>query len=274
MRNLSLNSLVGFALQHDWDSDDRWKAIAELQARGSPETLAVARRLAKSRNYRKRALGLDIASQLRRRDTSAPLGSVEYALEATQEMLLAGLRDASVDVLGAAISGLGHRPHPWALPTLVQLAGHSNENIRFSVAVALGHYHEPEAIDALILLAKDQANDVRDWATFGLGSMQDADSPKVRESLWSNIHDPDDGVRGEALVGLAARKDERVIPILLERLTIDCQVFELDAAELMASPQLLDSLCRIKDTAINDGCDLDGYWYKCLLRAIDACSPK
>lgn len=46
----SLKSLVSTALQ-EWESDESWKAIFELQIRGAPEALALARRLAKSRNW-------------------------------------------------------------------------------------------------------------------------------------------------------------------------------------------------------------------------------
>lgn len=269
---LSLRSLVGMALQ-DWGSDQSWKAISEHQMCGSPEALALAHRLAKSRNSRKRALGLYIASQLRRRQRGAPFGSIEYALEDTQEMLLAGLHDTSREVLYAAISGFGHRPHPLALPELIKFASHPDQQIRFEVAVALGRYSEPDSIDALLRLAKDDSDAVRDWATFGIGSMQEADDPKVRDLLWANLQDNDENVSGEALVGLAVRKDERIIPVLLELLDTNCRVYELSASESISSPLLLDRLITIKNS-VNGENGIDSYWYRCLLDAIDACSKK
>jgi HEAT repeat protein len=270
--DLSLRSLVGIALQ-DWGSDQSWEAISELQMRGSPEALALAHRLARSRNCRKRALGLYIASQLRQRQKGVPLGSIEYALEDTQEMLLAGLHDICTEVLSAAISGFSHRPHPLALPELIKFASHADQNIRFDVAVALGSYSGAESIDALIRLAKDDSDAVRDWATFGIGSMQEADDPKIRDLLWANLQDKNDSVRGEALVGLAARKDERIIPVLLELLDTNCRVFELNASEYIASPLLSDRLNTIHSSVTNET-NIDSYWYRCLLDAIDACSQK
>lgn len=80
----SLKSLVGMALQH-WKSDGSWQVIAELQMRGSPDALTIAQRLARSRNPRKRALGLYMASQLRRREKGVRFGSIEYALDVTQK---------------------------------------------------------------------------------------------------------------------------------------------------------------------------------------------
>ena len=270
LSGLGLKSLVGMALQN-WGSDESWEAISELQMCGSPDTLILASRLAKCRNHRKRALGLYIASQLRRRQKHGRFGSIEYALGETQELLLSGLHDISSEVCRAAISGFGHRPHPLALPELIKFASHPDKEIRFGVAVALGNYSEADSIDALVRLAKDDSDAVRDWATFGIGSMLEVDNPKVRDLLWANLQDNDEDVRGEALVGLAVRKDERVIPVLLGLLDTNCRVFELTASEAVASPILLERLNTIKDSVTNEN-GSDSYWYGCLLDAIDACS--
>lgn len=272
MRKLGLKSLVGVALQY-WGSEDSWDAISELQMRGSPAALALARGLAKCRNPRKRALGLYMASQLRQRAKGVPGGSIEYAQEATQAMLLAGLHDDDRGVLHAAVSGLGHRPHRLALPELIKLAAHPDQEIRLAVAIALGSYPEAESTEALLALATDESDAVRDWATFGIGSLQEVDNPWVRDLLWANLQDRDEDVRGEALVGLARRKDERIIPGLLERLDSRCRVYELHAAELLASPLLLKRLNEIKD-AVADADDVDSYWHGCLLDAIAACADR
>jgi HEAT repeat protein len=271
LNDLSLKSLVSTSLQN-WGSDESWGAISELQMRGSPDALSVAKRLAKSPNYRKRAIGLYMASQLRQRRKGIRFGSIEYALDSTQEVLLAGLHDLHSEVLSAAISGFGHRPHPFALPALIKFASHPDKKIRFHVAVALGSYSEADSIDALLRPATDDSDAVRDWATFGIGSMHEEDSPKVRDRLWANLQDNDEDVRGEALVGLAVRKDERIIPLLLKLLNMDCSVFELTAAEAVASPQLLDRLSTIKDSVADDS--RGAYWYGRLLDAVDACSTK
>lgn len=186
-------------------------------------------------------------------------------------MLVAGLHDKCGEVLCAAISGFGHRPHPLALPELIKFASHPDEDIRLNVAVALGRYSEADSIDALLRLAKDQSTTVRDWATFGVGSMHEVDNPKVRDVLWNSLQDDDEDVRGEALVGLALRKDDRVIPVLLERLGTNSRVSELTASEAVASPLLLNRLNAIKETVAGDN-GIDAYWYGCLLDAIDACS--
>ncbi|MES2949571.1 MAG: HEAT repeat domain-containing protein [Pseudomonadota bacterium] len=264
-----MQKLVRTALRF-WESDKAWNAITTLQMRGSPETLALACTLARSQSCRKRSLGLYIASQLRKRFVEHGSGSVEYALNETQALLLAGLHDEHDEVVRAAISGFGHRPHPEALPELVRLSNHQRASIRWGVSIALGRYSEPMAIDALMRLARDADNAVRDWATFGLGTLQDADSPEILEVLWSNLEDKDSDVRSEALVGLAKRDDPRTVDYLRNHLNDDCQVYELEAAEKMASPSLLEPLLKLAAMAANS--KVDSYWLGCLNTAIAACS--
>ncbi len=239
--------------------------------RGSPETLALAQRLSRSHSWRRRALGLHVAAQLRQRRQGAESGSVEYALEATQRLLLAGLHDAHDEVVGAAVSGLGHRPHPEALAELVRLASHPSSDMRWHVAVALALYPEPPAIDALLRLARDGDDDVRDWATFGLGSMQGADTPEIRELLWTNLSDADPDVRGEAVIGLAARNDPRAVDYLLTHLDDKCRMLDLNAAAKFASPRLLPALQALLTGTAGDG-EVDPQWLDALREAVETCA--
>lgn len=263
----SLQGLGRIALRH-WDSDRGWRAIAELQTRGSPQALDLARRLAASPAWRRRCLGLYIASQLRR---GKGVSGVEYARQETQQLFLAALEDPQAQVLCAAVSGLGHRPHPEALPRLVELTTHRDARLRWQVAVTLGAYKEASATEALVQLMKDPDDDVRDWATFGLGSLHDADSPAARAALWEGLEDSDADVRGEALVGLAERRDPRLIDYLLKHLDSNCLVYDLEAAEKLADPRLLAPLQAIEGSVQAAG--RKGYWFTCLQAAIGACQP-
>lgn len=238
--------------------------MAELQLRGSPQTLAMAEALARSGNWRRRALGLHIASQLRRR---LKRSSAEYALMETQQLLLAGLHDKREEVVRAAVSGLAHRPHPAAIGPLAALSRHQDHRMRWNVALSICRYQEPQAIEVLLRLMKDEDDLVRDWATFGLGTQMASDGPEIRAALWKNLVDGDEVVRGEALVGLAARKDPGVVDHLLTLLNADSRVYELHAAEMTADPRLLETL-EAMDRALPEG---DGYWRDCLRAAIEAC---
>ena len=70
------------------------------------------------------------------------------------------------------------------------------------------------AIEALIPLTADSDADVRDWATFAIGTQSDADYPELREALVQRLDDKSSKVREEAIAGLAKRKDTRaVVPL-------------------------------------------------------------
>lgn len=254
-----------------WGSDASWGYIAKLQRHATPKTLALITTLSHSQSWRKRCLAYYVASQLRKKCADSPVCSKEFALPETQAMLLMGLHDPHPEVVKAAISGMGHRPHPDALPELVRLSQHADSQTRWNTAVALGHYAQPAATEALLCLARDVDNDVRDWATFALGTLQTVDTESVRELLWENINDPDSDVRGEALVGLAQRRDARVLAPLIACLEgDDCQVYALDAAELMADPVLLAPLENWATQPVQKGDSM--YWRGRLDAAIQACS--
>ena len=267
-RHWTLQRLVRVALRRG--GDRRWDAIAELHGRGTPRTLALVRALARSASAHRRVLAIDIAAQLREPASRlARFVAPDYAPEETRELLFAGLADPHPAVVAAAVSGFAHRPDARAVPVIAALRDHADADMRWRVAVALGTCSEEIAVDALMQLARDVDTDVRDWATFGLGTQQDTDGDAVRALLWTNAHDADRDVRGEALVGLARRGGARTVALVLERLDDDCRVYELEAAEELAAPVLLDRLRALRDAATDDH---DGYWLLCLASAITACS--
>ena len=253
------------------DEDRRWEAVSELHGRGTPRTLALVQALARGASWRRRALAMDIAAQLREpRRGRARFEGPAFAPEETRAILFAGLADAHAKVVGSAVSGFGHRSDPRAVPLIAALATHPDAVMRLCVAFALGTHAEPVAMAALMRLARDADSDVRDWATFGLGTQQDTDSPELRALFWTNAHDADRDVRGEALVGLARRKDPRAVALVRERLDDDCRVYELEAARELADAALLDRLQSLRAEATADG-SLSGYWLDCLDEAIAAC---
>jgi HEAT repeat protein len=68
------------------------------------------------------------------------------------------------------------------------------------------------------MLMEDADEDVRDWATFGLGVLGDSDSTDIRDALLRRLGDPNEDVREEAIAGLGKRQDQRVLPSLLAAL--------------------------------------------------------
>jgi HEAT repeat protein len=85
---------------------------------------------------------------------------------------------------------------------------------------------------------QDSDADVRDWATFGLGVQGICDSEEIRDALVRRLTDEKTDVREEAMVGLAQRRDERVIPKILEALQQQTMTMHvIEAAYLMLGMQ-------------------------------------
>ena len=134
--------------------------------------------------------------------------------------------------------------------------------MREATAHALGGRDEPAAIDALRLLTTDADRDVRNWATFGLGSQCESDSSEIRESLVARLADDDGEVRGEALVGLARRRDERAVAAIgAELARPEVTMLAIEAAALMPSRAFVTRLRALW----NSGPDHE------TLRALEAC---
>lgn len=108
----------------------------------------------------------------------------------------------------------------------------------------------PDSVSALIELSADADEDVRNWATFGLGSMDSVDTPLLREALVRRLNDTNAEIRGEALVGLAQRKDPRVVEPLRRELAVeDVGLLAVEAAESLGDPSLLPLLQARRDRA-------------------------
>ncbi len=151
-------------------------------------------------------------------------------------------------VLRAILIALGHLGQMEAIEPALAFRQHSDPQVRHAVVLALNGYDDLRAIDGLVELSKDDDAEVRDWATFGLGSQTDLDTPVLREALVERLTDSDQDTRGEAMVGLVKRKDLRVIPAICKELAspnVGYQVFQ--AAQMVASSELLPQLLLWRD---------------------------
>ena len=220
-------------------------AVAILHFRGDREVFEAASLLCASSSPQERELGLWILGQLGIPDRTFPGESVEILLN-----LLA--QEQSPEVLCSTGIALGHLQSEKAVPALVALKNHTHKDVRFGVVKGLLCQDSEQAIQALIELSSDRDWDVRNWATFGLGSMVDIDTEKIRDALFQRlIHEAageGDEIYGEALVGLAERKDARLIPLLLKELRSDCVGrLAVEAASIMGDSRLYSALIRLRD---------------------------
>jgi HEAT repeat protein len=111
---------------------------------------------------------------------------------------------------------LGHLDDPRAVALIAQLLSYPNAETRFAVACALGSFpNDPLSLETLLTLMADSDRDVRDWATFGVGVLGEADSSTVRDALMQAVNDSNEDVREEALVALGKRQDKRALARVL-----------------------------------------------------------
>lgn len=194
------------------DNDDP-NCVLALQYRGTREVFDAAATLCQSPVAKQRGIGVWILGQL-------GVTSPTFVAESVDVLLAMLNNEPDTETLENIVVALGHRRDPRAIDPVVALQHHPAAYVRYGVALALMSFDDDRAVDTLITLSADADDMVRDWATFGLGSIQDVDTPAVRQALIARIDDPDDDTRGEALVGLARRRDPRVTAAIRRELAI------------------------------------------------------
>ena len=259
----------------DGDEDELYSAflaqVAELRGFGS-DAVEAARELFREGTTDEREAAVDLLGRL---VFEAPQALRDVCFESLVELLhveQAGPDDAQV--LAAIGYALGHLEDDRAVPHLIRLADHVSEEVRLAAASslpsAMGWQLDrpyPEAVDALLRLSGDADEEVRDWATFGLGTTG-ADSDEVRAALAARLDDPDEDTRAEAFMALAKLRDDRVVVPLLAELDRDTVgTLDVEAAGESADSRFFPILTRIAEWWPDDG-DL---WR--LHRALNRCDP-
>lgn len=227
------------------DEDAAWEPVPVLQYRASRDVLEAAKQLCTSQTPIERTLGANILGQLGLPERTFP----SECFECLAKMLPA---ESDPDVLNAIAVAFGHLHDPCCIDLLVHLKTHPNCDVRFGLVHGISGHENPKAIETLIELSRDQDEDVRNWATFGLGTLIDADSHEIREALLARTTDADGECRGEALVGLARRKEGRVFEPLLKELADDeVGTLAIEAAEYMADLRLLPALLELRNECLD-----------------------
>lgn len=233
----SARDLANIVLTMD-DADEAdsvyWNAMSTLYRRGTREIFDEARDLCVSECPFEQRIGCNILAQL---------GSPERPFAAESFPLVASIacKTDNLDTLTCALCAMGWLRDARGVDVALALINHPDDVVRYWVSHVLTALDEdPRSIEGLIRLTSDSSDLVRDWATFGLGTQTDADSPAIREALVARLDDVDVFVRGEALVGLAKRQDERVVEPLR-------RAFESGIYAKGPSDYATDALCELSD---------------------------
>jgi HEAT repeat protein len=233
-----------------FDNPNGWGAIRRLHILGSREVLNASLAACSDADPLRRRIGAAILGQLGHTKIGFEPVFVEERYQGLMALLAAELGGPNnPDVLSEACVALGHLNDPRAVPIVLSLLAHPDADVRSGVVSGLSRHDIPEAIDGLIGLSSDTDEDVRDWATFGLGQQISADTPAIRAALHARLDDPCLNARDEAIVGLAKRGDQSVLPVLIRELSTGVALPLLDAAIALARPEL----CEVLVAAANDG---------------------
>ncbi|MFB9831603.1 HEAT repeat domain-containing protein [Actinoallomurus acaciae] len=239
----AVEDLVGRAvalardLQDGDDYEAVWEVLREVAADG-PASLRAGTDLLASSDPVARSVGCDLLGCA---------GDLHEAVraDAASALLTLAPAETDADVTWSIAQALGSTYDRRAVPVLASLAAHPDADVRLKTAQALPSMPPEEAvIGALIRLTADEDPQVRNWATFGLGSQVDADTPAVREALRARLGDDGEDVRAEAVFGLARRRDPRATARVIELLEAEQGIFSwgLEAAACLRDPALLPYL--------------------------------
>jgi len=247
-----------------FDEDCRWDLIGGILTECPDDVLEAALILLHDDLDRRRTLGADILGRL--------VGVEPNSGPVVVEALLASIAvETSPSPLASIVAALGHVGNVASLESIFPLADHASPEVRLAVAFAVATISpqplSDEACTALLRLCRDADAEVRDWATFGLGTLSDADGPEIRAALLARAEDASREARAEALFGLAVRRDPRAVPHLIRALQSPfVGGLEVDAAAVSADPRLLPALWALRNAG---GADQHR-----VLRAIDRCSGR
>ena len=237
----SVDALIESALTGDEEDEGAWAAIRALQHLGDAPVFEEASALARSSSEKERGRGVDILAQL-----GSPRPSAELRARCATVVLAVLSTEKSPGVLHSIGVALGQLRDERAIDALLPLKAHDDSDVRHGVVLGLSPHAAPRALDALIELSRDEANEVREWATFGLAKLQ-ADTAPLREALFIRLGDLQPEIRGEAFIGLAERKDPRVLEALRQELkgpTVN--VLAVEAAETLGDVSLLPLLLELR----------------------------
>lgn len=174
-------------------------------------------------------------------------------------------REVDDSVRAYLVNALGFSERPELAAELARYAHDQSAEIRRLVAANMpgmfgGEDPDAAAVEVLIVLTRDADPHVRDWATMGLGTQIELDTPAVRDALRARLGDDageEEGAAtsGEAALGLAKRGDPAVLEVLqgwLDAEPLTVGNLTVEAAGELGNPALLPRLIALRDAGWAD----------------------
>lgn len=244
-----------------------WACVRALHLRPDVEVFDQANAWSNDVDPDRRQAAADILAQL----GSGTLTNVlEYPFASQSEPIIDRLLgDRNMEVVSSALHACG-RLNICEPKKIVKFTTHEDPLVRYSTVHALDTRSDPMSLDAQIALSRDHDRDVRNWATFYLGILDEVQNPRIDQALLERLAELDPEIRGEALIGLARRKNPLVIEPLKSELAGEFYGgWAIDAAWELKSPELIPSLEKLGDKLSAEDKE---YFKKEIINAIAECN--
>lgn len=190
-----------------------WNFIGELRKRKEKGIFEKSIELTKSEIAKEKIIGINILAQF-----GFPRLHSKEILKTYFDLLKT---ETDKNIISSILYGIGHNNDNLSekqINIVCAYKNHKSVNVRYSLVYALLSIDQIKPIDTLIELSKDKDSDIRNWATFGIGTQIETDSKIIREALWERVRDEHKITRFEAIVGLAKRKEENIREVLKNEL--------------------------------------------------------
>lgn len=212
-RNYWSDEKLIFKAIHNKTETSYWENIHELRMRPSDLLFNRCLQLISSQNEKEKRVGIDILAQLgsgHRPYLKETLALYFNLLENEQDEL----------ILNQVLFGIGHNNENLTAKQIEKICAIyqiGSSLVYEGLIFALGFIDTPKTIDILIQLSEGRKGSHRDWATFFLAESK-KNNKKIRQALWNRVGDRHYNTRLEAIMGLAKRKDQRVIEIIKQEI--------------------------------------------------------
>jgi hypothetical protein len=191
-----------------------WEYISILRSRPDNDVFRQCMGLTTSEIPKNRMAGIHVLAQL----GVSPRPFYHETINRCFELLE---NEKEPEVIMSILYGIGHNNEKLDKAQIKKLCSYTDTNsslIKEGLVFSLLGKNDADAIKTLIFFSTDKLSYIRDWATFGIGSLIEKNTIEIRNALWKRINDKHQDVKLEAIAGLAKRKDIRVKEIIKREL--------------------------------------------------------
>lgn len=231
-----------------------WEYISILRSRSSEEVFIKCTELINSDSANHKKIGIDVLAQL----GLPPRKFLKQTLKIYFHLLKV---EENPEILMSVLYGISHNNENLSkskIHLLCSFAKNENKLIKEGLVAALIGIEDKLAIETIIKFSSDKINQIRNWATFDLGTLLTIDNEKIRTALWKRVNDKHQETRLEAIIGLANRKDQRINEIIIQELKAgEMGILLLEAVLEMKSKEFLPIMKKQMKLIQNDKSILD-----------------